>query len=399
MKRPAWMHRWMGTASSLALACSRAGQLAGPAAGPHPVSIEQATWRARAAFDSATRAGDTARMAAVFAEDALLISPGGDSIRGRDAIVRYVAEFLPEAHSAAFSFGREGDAELCRGSARERLAYTAHIAYESRAPDTVSGAVSVFWKRDSAGGVRVAWLAFPGPEMRRRLRRAECPSTEDSVWSAWRIAVTVFPVPAGVATASTRSFERTLRARGWIDECLCGGVYPSLTPISRRTWLLAPGLLALQYRIRRHVMAELLGGRLPSGSIMGAQYYSSRDYAQTRLFYSGMVGGVVIAYEQHGVRLAIGPGLQLARWKLRDSVIPYSSGGYPSHTDYKWTTIPAGVIADVQVHRLLSNRLYLAVQAQVRRFRKVSTPATPRFSSAKLDQGSAFLGVGWGVVF
>jgi ketosteroid isomerase-like protein len=142
-------------------------------------------------------------VAAFFAEDALLISSAGDSIRGRDAIARYLAQLVPGVVSAGFSFGREGSVERCVGAARERLSYTAHINYASRAPDTVSGNLSVFWKRDSAGALKVAWAAFSEREIRRRLRRSECSSTEDSIWRAWRLAVSLFPVPVAALSSHT----------------------------------------------------------------------------------------------------------------------------------------------------------------------------------------------------
>jgi ketosteroid isomerase-like protein len=338
-------------------------------------------------------------MAAVFADDALLISPRGDSIRGRDAIVHYLVQLVPEAISAGFSFGRDGALQLCQGGARERLSYAAHIDNANGTRDAVSGNLSVLWKRDPAGALKVAWAAFSKREIRRRLRRSECLSPEDSTWGAWRLAVSLFPVPAAATMGSQRSFESILRARGWVDECLCGGVFPSLTPVSSWTGRLPPGLVGIQYHWRPHVVAEILGGRIPKGSTMGAQYYSSRDYAQTRLFYSGAFVGALVSYEQWGFQVGIGPALQLANWRLRDSVIPYSTGGYPGFTDVGWSTQPIGVIGDAKYHRLVASRLFLEIRAQVRRFRKVATPATPRFPPAMVDQGSSFVGVGFGVVY
>lgn len=397
--------RWPSLVSCVVLACACAFQVSRPPGSPvaparrHLVPIDQATWQARAAFDSAAWAGDTSRMAAVFAEDALLISPSGDSIRGRDAIMHYLAQLVPEAVSADVSFGREGALELCSGNARERLAYAAHINHANRSSDSVSGKLSVFWKRDSTGALQVAWAAFSKREIRRRLRRSECVSPEDSTWGVWRLAVSLVPVPAAATMGSQRSFERILRARGWVDECPCGGRFPSLTPLSSWTGRLPPGLVGIQYHWRRHVVAEILGGRIPKGSTMGAQYYSSRDYAQTRLFYSGAFVGALVSYEQWGFQVGIGPALQLVNWRLRDSVIPYSTGGYPSFTEVSWSKQPIGVIGDARYRRLVTRRLFLEIRAQVRRFRKVATPATPRFPPAMVDQGSSFVGVGFGVVY
>jgi len=393
------MHKrcWPSVVSCVVLACSPASQMSGPPGGPvaparrHLVPIERATWEARAAFDSAARAGDTTRVAAFFAGDALLISSAGDSIRGRDAIARYLAQLVPGVVSADFSFGREGSVERCVGAARERLTYTVHITYASRTPDTVSGNLSVIWKRDSAGDLRVLWAAFSEREVGRRLSRSECLSPEDSTWRAWRLAVTIFPVPVAATTSSQGSFETILRARGWVDEACACVARATFTPVSKWTGLVPPSLVSIQYHLRRHVVAEILGARIPKGSTMGAQFFSSRDYAQTKLSYSGTFVGALLSYERWGIQMGFGPAVQIAHWRLRDSVVPYSSGGYPSFTEVRWSTLPVGIIGDARYHRLITNRTFLEFRAQVRRFRRVRTPSTPRFPPAMVGQGSSFV--------
>jgi hypothetical protein len=388
--------RWSSVVSGVVLACSPASQISGPPGSPvaparrHLVPIDQATWQVRAAFDSAARAGDTSGMAAVFAEDALLISLGGDSIRGRDAIAHYLVQLVPEAISADFSFGRDGALELCRGSARERLSYAAHINYASRTPDAVSGNLSVFWKRDSAGALKVAWAAFSEREIRRRLRRSECRLQEDSIWRAWRLSVSLFPAAAFATSGPWGSFERTLRARGWVAP-----EYPfgPPTPVTKSTSLL-PSLVAIQYHLRGHVTVEILAGGISKGSTAGARFLSSMDYAQTRLSYSASFVGTLFSYERSGIQFGIGPAMQVAHWRLWDW---YSRGGIAS--EVRWSRLPVGILGDARYHRLILSRLFLAIRAQVRQFRRMATPATPRFPSAMVDQGSSFVGFGLGVVF
>lgn len=368
--------------------------------GPQPVSIDRATWQARAAFDSAARVGDVTGMAAFFAHDAVLISARGDSILGREAIGHYFAHLAGDATSADLRWAREGSLTMCVGGARERLVYTAHISNAGQTVDTVSGNLSVLWKRDAAGNLRIAWAALPEREIERRLRRSECRPVEDSVWSAWRLAVSVYPAPGFARTGATRSFEGVLRARGWVDvDCVCAGVTPNYTPVSSVTNPVAPDLIGIQYRFRDHMIAELVGGWTSSGSTMGAQTFSNRDYAQTRLTYSGTFMGALLSYELRGLQLGIGPALQLARWSLQDSLVPYSTGGLPSATESRWSTRPIGIVGDVRYHRLLGRRTFAAVRTQIRRFGAASTPATPRFPSTTVDQGSSFLGVGLGIVF
>jgi hypothetical protein len=395
------MHKrlWAAAVSCVVLACSSASQRSHPPGSPvtpaqrHLVPIETATWQARAAFDSAARAGDTTRVVAFFAEDALLLSSAGDSIRGRDSIARYLAH--PGVVSAGFSFGREGSVERCVGAARERLSYTAYINYASRTSDTVSGNLSVIWKRDSAGALKVAWAAFSEREVGRRLSRSECPSPEDSIWRAWRLSVSLFPAAAFATSGSRGSFENFIRGWGWVATENPAAFGPA-TPVSKSTGLL-PSLVGLQYHLRRHVVVEILGGGITRGSTLGARFLSRLDYAQTRLSYSAAFVGALFSYEQSGIQLGVGPAVQFGNWRLWEWFRPGSCCS--SITEVRWSRSPVGVIGDARYHRLIISRLFLAVRVQVRRFPKAPIPATPRFPPAMVDQSSSFVGVGWGVVF
>ena len=132
---------------------------------------------------------------------------------------------------------------------------------------------------------------------------------------------------------------------------------------------------------------------------MGAQTFSNRDYAQMRLWYSGTFVGMLLTYERWGFQLGFGLALQSSHWLLRDSLVPVSTGGYPVSTDFEWTSHPVGVVGDARFQRLIVSRFFLVVRGQTRRYQEEDTPATPRFPSARVDQGNAFLGVGFGVVF
>jgi uncharacterized protein (TIGR02246 family) len=62
-----------------------------PAPGLEPSDIALATAldRERAAFESALRSGDAAAAAAIYADDATLLAPDADILRGRSAIERF----------------------------------------------------------------------------------------------------------------------------------------------------------------------------------------------------------------------------------------------------------------------------------------------------------------------
>jgi SnoaL-like domain len=408
------------------LACAPATRISSPPGSPvapvrsYPVPIGRATWQTLAAFNAAAQSGDTARMATVFAEDAILISPRGDSIRGRNAIMQYLTHLVPEATSARFSFGRDGPLEVCGVGARERLTYTAGVGFANQTSTTVSGTAAVFWRRDSAGGIEVAWATLSELEIERHLRQSECPTHkdlvwrawrdsvrsawQDSVWRAWRVAVSLFPVPLA-GTGPTGSFAGVLRARGWVDEscscfappCLCFA-HASKTPLSGRVGLLPQSLVGVQYHWRRHVMTEIVALRVSSWT-MGAQFFSNRNYGQTRLSVSGIVLGAVVSCERRGMQLGIGPALQITRWRLSDSLIPYSTGGNPSYTVFRWSKGSPGVIGDVRYNRLFKQGTFISFRAQLRRFPRTATPATPDFPAAMIDQGGSFVGIGGGILF
>jgi hypothetical protein len=390
------MHRLGWTAAvALATGCTPPAPNARPT-GPSP---EPLTWKARAAFDSALIARDTTRVASLFAPGAFVIMPTGDTVPARVALPMYLAQAGADA-AVRFSWGREGTLEQCVGGAREHLVYTARLTHPDSSSNTASGRLAVFWSADSAGALRVQWIAFPEAERSRKLTRAECPSVEAVVWRSWRWAASLYPGP-GISHASVQtSFESMLRARGWTDrDCVCAGTLPTYTPTSDWTVLVPPSLVSVQYRARRSLAVELAGGRSPQGTTLGARTYPNRDYAHTQLWYSGAFLEAMVAYGKGPLQIGIGPVVQFSQWRLRDSLVPYSTGGLPTFKDFSWSNTPIGVVGDARLNLVVGSRAFLTLRAQARRFAKARTTATPRFAEAELDQSSSLVGVGFGVLW
>lgn len=391
------MHR-LGWAAAVALAagCTPPAQNARPTL-PSPDPL---TWKARAAFDSALAARDTARLASLFAPGAFVIMPTGDTMPARDALPLYLTQAGQDA-AIRFSWGREGNLESCVGGARERLVYTARLT--ASPPDTstraVAGRLAVFWRADSAGAVKIAWIAFPEKEQARKLTRVECPSVEKVVWRSWRWAVSLYPGP-GLAHGSVKtSFESVLRSRGWTDRvCVCFGSL-KYTPKSDWTIVVPPSLVSVQYRPRRSVAVELAGGRAPQGTTLGAHTFPNRDYAHTQLWYSGAFLEALVAYGKGPLQVGVGPVVQFSQWRLRDSLVPYSTGGLPTSNDFSWSNKPIGVVGDARLNLVVGSRGFLTLRAQARRFAKARTTATPRFPEAELDQSSSLVGLGFGLLW
>jgi hypothetical protein len=348
-----------------------------PAVHPSHLSLDPLTWKARAAFDSAVQAGDTARMGRLFAPGAFVIAATGDTIPLRDAIAVYLAQSRQDTGAIRFSWGREGSLESCVGGAREQLVYTAHLTRPDGSASAASGHVAVFWKSDSAGAPKVAWIAFAKDERRRRLTRSECPSVEAAVWRSWRWAVSAYATGA----------------------CTCKVRIPEFTPASKWAVVVPPNLVTVQYHVRRHVVAEIATGGAFRRTTTGTRYYPNRDYGLTRIGSSAEFLAALVSYEQRGFQVGGGPIVQLTHWRLRDSLVPFSTGGPPSFHDTTWSHVPVGIVGDVRYSRLVGTRTFVTFGAQVRRLPDAKTPAaTPRLAAA-LDQSTALFGIGFGVIF
>ena len=158
-----------------------------------------------------------------------------------------------------------------------------------------------------------------------------------------------------------------------------------------------PSLVSVQYHYRPHIIAEVVAGFVPSGNTMGARFFPNRDYAHVRLWYSSVFAAALVSYERWGFQVAAGPVVQMSHWRMRDSLVPYGTGGLPSFRDTTWSSTPIGVVGDVRYNFLISTRTFLSFRAELRRFPSLKTPATPRFPVADVNQGSSLVGLGVGL--
>lgn len=86
----------------------------------------------RLAFEHALRSGDAATAATIYAEDATLLAPAADVLRGRPAIERFwrtgVETGIQEVHLVRIELQQRGDVAFEFGE------YALHVASESGAP-------------------------------------------------------------------------------------------------------------------------------------------------------------------------------------------------------------------------------------------------------------------------
>jgi hypothetical protein len=359
-------------------------------------------WKARAAFDSAVQAVDAGRIAELFAPNAFVIAATGDTLAARDVIPLYLDKLRHDGRSLRFTWAREGRLESCLGSrGRERLFYTARLTGPDSAT-TLSGYVSVFWTLDSTGALKVAWVAFEKRERARRLTKVECPTSPPAPRYVyhWRGSVSVSLGGASEVSRTPASLDASLRQRWWNGpDCPCYGPAP-VTPTWGGRSVAAPHLISAQYQFLPHVVAEVLAGRSPRGTIMGAQWMPNGDYAQTRVWYSASFVAALLSYEHSGFQVGAGPLIQTSQWRLRDSLVPFSTGGSPSYRDTTSSSkAPVGVVGDARYTVLLTSHTFLALRAQVRRVPDATTPATSRFPEATVKQGSSFVGLVLGLLW
>ncbi|HJQ66638.1 MAG TPA: hypothetical protein VJ816_09690, partial [Gemmatimonadales bacterium] len=299
--------------------------------------------------------------------------------------------------SARFVYARDGALKRCVGGALEHLVFTAYVENSSQRSDTLPGTVSVLWRWDSTGNLRVFWAAQVERNRRSRVERSLCDAVRDSVSQAWRYGVTLFPIAALASTEAKGDFESALRTRGWTDvTCSCYGPTRP-TPLSEWSWLVPPSLMGVEYRVNRRVSAEFIAGRIPQGSTLGAQDFSNSDHEEARLAYSGVFVAAIFSYKVLGFHFGIGPALQRTHWTLTDSL--RQSGGYPTFVKLSQSTVPVGIVADVKYRTLVDDRTLFIVRAQLRRFPTARTPGSVTFPPAAIGQGSSFIGAGFGVVF
>ena len=115
------------------------GALAGVADAQDKATIE----RLNAEFAAAFNKGDAAAVAAMYAEDAVVLPPGADMIRGRDAIRAFWAHMAEQAQDAKLS--TVDVKPLGPDAAREIGTFS--LRTKGQQPQEVSGKYVVVWQK------------------------------------------------------------------------------------------------------------------------------------------------------------------------------------------------------------------------------------------------------------
>jgi len=329
-------------------------------------------------------------MALLFTEDGMLITQSGDTIRGRDSIAHFFVAARPGATGATFRLDREPPLDVCTDGAFERGWYWAEIRYGDHPPDTISGRFGIRWRRDSLGNARVQWAGLSQRYAERRLRRSECVDPTQARQQSAHWAVTLFQGASTIGGGPASSLEPDMTNQGWADPV---GRVPTLHSEATRLNGFIPVLGGLRYRVSNGLAAEAVIGALPRGSTRGM---STARNAWIEFFWSGFFAGLMMSYERGGLQVGAGPTLQNGQWRTEER----DAGFYPRVTyQSSFRSHPLGAFADLGFHRAIVGRFRLDLRAQVRRFGQTTIPSAPGFAPAKVDNNSAFVGLGLGVVF
>lgn len=337
-------------------------------------------------------------MSRLFADDAILITHGSDTIRGRGVLAESLTTVRPGAEHAKFWFARFPPLQNCFDGAYEHGEFTAEVRYTKGATDTVNAQVVVRWGRDSLGNAQIQRAAFAEHEITRPLRRGECIDRAMLQQQSSRISVVLYPFlrPFGGPSGSV---ERALRAQGWHDPgyvcpsghaCFYGETPQSFGPAPVRV---TTGLGQVRYRLSRSVAAVLFLSTSPQGSTIA---HNVADSSELELSWSAGLGGALLSYQRSGFHAEVGPALEVAHWRIEDRALPYNAS-VVYETGFRTSSL--GVVTGGGITSPVLGPLYLDLHTEVRRFLQSRLRGTPRFQPAQVTNNSYFIGLGIGLAF
>jgi uncharacterized protein (TIGR02246 family) len=125
----------------------------GSGSGDEPV-LRQAFERANGAFSEALMRGDAATMAALYTEDGVLLTPGGQTVRGREAIERFWT-LRPEVRQVFHQLITETVVPAGEASAVEIGTWRSVLEVDGEIGSPASGRYLLTWARQADGSWRI----------------------------------------------------------------------------------------------------------------------------------------------------------------------------------------------------------------------------------------------------
>ena len=406
----------LAAAAAAAVACAPAARTAAPPGGVEPrrapetaresrEATRRAIVRAKLRFDSLARAGDAAGMAGLFAEDAVVITPARDTLRGREAIARRLGAALPAAGAVRRASFNPARVEPCLDGMYE-FGGTYNLQLPDEAPGRprlVSGPYAARWSGDSARGVRVAMAVFAAPETERRPARAGCRLPYVSTFARQRLWLVAVPAQVSSWTTTDR-VTSGLRDAGWGDGRITHREKPACCYGSRDPRGVGTAV-GVRYLRSTALGAELVATVLPERSVVEA----FRPQAESHLSVTTSVFPVaaLLSAGTRFVRVAAGPALLAGSATVRDlglrrvlnaepnpdsTVNHYELTGEPTQTR-RWAMWRPGAAAQLSAIVPLSGRAFGELRAQWSRYGGSDIPRTLRFPGTRTSAEQS-VGVG-----
>ena len=370
----------------LALLCLvLAPSLALAQAAPRGATLARAIERARARVDSAARQGDATALAAQFDDDAHLVTPRGDTLRGRAAIAEWLGG-APLA-SASTRFTTINGVRECRDGAWEWGDVRVVRVRRDAAPDTVTGYYAARWRADAAGDLHLRWASLSSrPFTHFRPSRADCAAPVERVAGARRVELRVEPLGLLASrNAMADAVEEAMSARGWNDLSLDDKRTPrSDNGPAGGFGTTAQLELVVRPRAPFSVAAFVITDR--SGTTHGRDASVPANITFT---YRPMVAGLLAGWDWRFLRVGAGPALLSTSWSMREDY----GGQQPVE---RWTSRTAGVAAHVSATFALGGRLLGTASASWHQFPSTETHGTPRFAPVTVPQRAVRAGIGLG---
>lgn len=375
----------------LAVSALPVAPLVAQSAGLSPAALRQAVVAARLRLDTAIAAKDLAALAALLADDVMLVRRA-DTLRGRAAVVAFVAGGIAGVPDVRLNYAPAGMVECTATALDERDGeYVLFLSTYTRT-DTLRGRYAARWVAAGDGTVRLAAVRLESRAARRAPRLGGCRVVPTAALARRRLLVTL---PTPFATSGWNSvddLDATIAARGYAS-----GQQPGLLSSFPTRQEDAPLTVAARVAVRGPWSLEAYASL---GAKRGdVRRYRAVDSSYFRARYTGRHGGIVLSYERSGVRVGAGPAVLRNTWATEEEQLWNTGSGWQTGGILgrgSATDVLVGVVAQTATVYAVSSRVYIEARAQLRRFAAGAVPGAGRVAGASVDHNGYTLALAIG---
>jgi uncharacterized protein (TIGR02246 family) len=357
--------------------------------------MQEAVASAWRTADSAAAAGDAGSLAALFAEEAVVVPREGDTIRGREAIRSWLSTALAGGATATARFNRIERLVECADWAVEEGVLRAWRR-GAGAEDSVVTSIGLRWERASDSTARVSLATLDAPSARSLRRSARCRANTAVVLGdrrRWIVSLS----PDGLVLVRAADAYDAMTARlgpRWNtgDSPLCrfcpradrrsGSDLPLLSFAGVRYRGLGP------FGVEAFVMDQ------------HDEDYRFYDYdpSQAVLIHyekSGLLAAALVNFERSWLRVGAGPAYSASAWTLYEEryTVP------PQIQELTDDIDTFGAVGQLAITLPLNARFALDGRAQWFQFPKVTMRGTTYFGEVPYDPSGFALSFALGVLF